>query len=174
MSDHGTAVAPLIIPEGHSGLRSGPRPWYRTSSPVCTVARPDVAGVASGPLAVYLSRRRLLNAAPTGPSGRPKPTNVGHVCGGETSQHASGWVRPTGVGRPSCAAMTPSATSKRAAVLCFSSTRCTSERSRPSKLRAGVGGVSPGGPSLSMAATTTGQTMLQCDNHRRPRAEASR
>ena len=174
MSDHGTAVAPLIIPEGHSGLRSGPRPWYRTSSPVCTVARPDVAGVAFGPLAVHLSRRRSLSAAPTGPSGRPKPTNVGHVCGGETSQHASGWVRPTGVGRPSWTAMTPSATSKRAAVLCFSSTRCTSERSRPSKLRAGVGGVRPGGPSLSMVATTTGQTMLQCDNHRRPRAEASR
>jgi hypothetical protein len=53
-----TAVAPLIIPEGHSGLRSGPLPWYRTSSPVCTVARPDVAGVASRRPAVHLSTRR--------------------------------------------------------------------------------------------------------------------
>ncbi|GIR08048.1 MAG: hypothetical protein CM15mP18_3770 [Methanobacteriota archaeon] len=105
--------------------------WSNVIACLHSGSAPDVAGVASGPLAVYLSRRRLLNAAPTGPSGRPKPTNVGHVCGGETSQHASGWVRPTGVGRPSCAAMTPSATSKRAAVLCFSSTRCTFERSRP-------------------------------------------
>jgi hypothetical protein len=31
---HNSAVAPPFIPEGRGGLRSGPHPWYQTSSPV--------------------------------------------------------------------------------------------------------------------------------------------